>query len=469
LDLKVSQLGLIDRTLVATKVATEVGQLAKDSNPTKMMGFFKLVSSKMKEASQEIVALKERVNAVEKELKENGIQPSEKQEGKGPRSPTNQADMDELMDMFGTNRMEVCGSRSPTKDQGDGHRDLESQVGTIVEQMNQLIADVTVLKAVSEDKSVKFAGLGWRSLLDCQDWVRNNFGSHRYGLIMDPLLMLDRIFGSDDAEGDSQFKVLESRVKLKIATGAEAAVIKSLHFQRPRIFHTGQESMATDQLKSKLNKMKTQKVWKSGGEGVQAHIIKRMNLLLTTISHDINHVLAREPKAQILATMCLNATVTFLTQLFTYIDSLYENLVLCSTFTPEQGWSLTMKILDRICEDLFAPKEGVVIAMDVAEPASICGHVMWSCCRTHDVMAGYINISFENHASIMAEYTKFLALNSGSEKVEKMDKVIKELKVQVDAQSKEAAQARKIADGAASAVATLKVLHLDLSKKVGKS
>ena len=60
-------------------------------------------------------------------------------------------------------------------------------------------------------------------------------------------------------------------------------------------------------------------------------------------------------------------------------------------------------------------------------------------------------------------------MNSGSEKVEKMDKVIKELKVQVDAQSKEAAQARKIADGAASAVATLKVLHLDLSKKVGKS
>ena len=205
------------------------------------------------------------------------------------------------------------------------------------------------------------------------------------------------------------------------------------------------------------------------GEGVQAHIIKRMSLLLTTISQDINHVLAREPKAQILATMCLNATVTFLTQLFTYIDSLYENLVHCSTFTAEQGWSLAMKVLDRICEDLFAPKEGVVVAMDVADPASICAHVMWSSCRTHDVMTGYIDISFVNHASIMGEYTKFLALNSGNEKVETLGKAVKELKGQIDAQVKEVAQARKIADGAASAVAALKAQLTDLGKKVGKS
>jgi hypothetical protein len=49
----------------ALKVKTEVGKLAKASNPTKMMSFFKVVSSKMKEASQEIVALKERVNSIE--------------------------------------------------------------------------------------------------------------------------------------------------------------------------------------------------------------------------------------------------------------------------------------------------------------------------------------------------------------------------------------------------------------------
>jgi hypothetical protein len=193
-----------------------------------------------------------------------------------------------------------------------------------------------------------------------------------------------------------------------------------------------------------------------------------MNLLLSTISQEINHVLGGDPKAQILATMCLNATVTFLTQLNTFLDAIYEKLLVASKFTAEQGWSLTMKILDRICEDLFAPKEGVVVAMDIADPASICAHVLWSCFRTHDAMTGYFDASFENHPAISAEYVKFFATNSGFDKVERMDGMLKEMKVQFDADSKEASKAWQIADGAASAAAALKGIITDLGKRVGK-
>ena len=109
--------------------------------------------------------------------------------------------------------------------------------------------------------------------------------------------------------------------------------------------------MATEHNKSKLNKLMTHKVWKSGGEGVQKFIVKRMNLLLTTILQDIGHVLGKDPKAQLLANMCLNASVTFLTQLMAFVDSSYEKLLASSQFSVEQAWSLTIKILDRICED----------------------------------------------------------------------------------------------------------------------
>jgi hypothetical protein len=66
-------------------------------------------------------------------------------------------------------------------------------------------------------------------------------------------------------------------------------------------------------------------MWKAGGEGVQSHIIKRMNLLLSTILQVINHILRDYPKAQLLAAMCLNATVTFITQLITFVDAIYIN------------------------------------------------------------------------------------------------------------------------------------------------
>jgi hypothetical protein len=354
---------------------------------------------------------------------------------------------------------------SPEKGSAGGRGD---QIAQIVKELQHLSRDVSMLKAGSEDTTVKFGNLGWRSIFDCQEWIKTNFKTNRYGLIMDPLLMLDRVFGSEDTESDNHFKALESRVKLKIATGGEAAAIKALYFKRPRLFHTGQVSMSTDRNRSTLNKSADYRVWKNGGEGVRNYIVKRMNLLLTTISQDISFVLGDDPKAQMLATMCLNATVTFLTQLMTFVDVIYDKLVVASKFTAEQGWSLAMKILDRICDDLFAPKEGVVVAMNVEDPASICAHMLWSCFRTHDVMTTYMESNFENHPAVSAEYVKFLALNSGFDKVEKLEGLLATLKTQTEAATKAVGAARSIADGAASANSATSKALAELAKRVGK-
>lgn len=203
------------------------------------MGFFKVVSVKMKEASRDIIGVKAKVASLEKAW-EASVTSSTGCDGEGPGSPTKQDEMDELMDMIGTSDMVEEKVKTRFEDKGRCHSftmELEGQVQTLSIQIKQLTADVMMLKAVAEDKSVsKFAGLGSRSIIDCQEWIQVHFSGYRYGLIMDPLLMLDCIFGSDDAEGNSQFKELQSRVKLKIATRAEAPVIKSLHFKRPRMF-----------------------------------------------------------------------------------------------------------------------------------------------------------------------------------------------------------------------------------------
>ena len=125
--------------------------------------------------------------------------------------------------------------------------------------------------------------------------------------------------------------------------------------------------------------------------------------------------------------MCLNATVTFLTQLLAFVDTLYEKLHVDSRFSPAQSWSLTAQILDRICEELQAPKEGVLETMTIDDPTSICSHIMWATLRTHDIMAGYIDHQFENHPTIAAEYVKFLATNSGHDKVDKLEEEVKEM------------------------------------------
>ena len=446
-------------------VNAEVQQRSQtEGQSVKVLKVLVMMSGRMKEASSEIVGLKAKVEVLEAEL----------------RTATNATglvmnsepidEMDELMGMLGTSHVkDPSHSSMPSVKKGvSGVEAMEETILKLTRDLRQVVADVGLLKAGTEDKSVKFAGLGWRSILDCQEWIKDNFPSNRYGLIMDPLLMLDRVFGSDDVEADSQFKTLESRVKLKIATGAEAAAIKALYFKRPRLFHKGQVSMATDRNKSKLNKLTDHKVWKVGGEGVHNYIVERMNLLQQTISQDIGYVLGSDPKGQLLATMCLNATITFLTQMLAFVDTIYEKLVMASKFTGEQGWSLTMKILDRICEDLFAPKEGVVVAMNVEEPGSICAHVLWSCFRTHDIMSTYLEANFENHPAISAEYVKFLATNSGFDKVDRLETTVAALKVQVEKAVAESTKARSIADGSASAASVASRGVTDLTKRVTK-
>jgi hypothetical protein len=176
--------------------------------------------------------------------------------------------------------------------------------------------------------------------------------------------MLDRIFGSDNVEAESQLKTLETRVKLKITTGAEAAATKAHHFNsRPRLFHKGRVVMTSERNTSKLSKLPNQhKSWMSGGEGVRNYTTKKMNVIHSTVSHGIGYAFGSNPRLSqarsVATTASLNATITFSTQSMGFIDTIYEKLYLHSKFSADQAWSLTTQILDRICKYVYAASKG---------------------------------------------------------------------------------------------------------------
>lgn len=458
----------------------------------KMRKVLVLVMGHVKKVTPELERIKAMIHHLEGDIEE--VRVTKKQRTKAQKSPTKGDAMDELMDMMTSNASvdgrspaysrrlipspgEVGDEEAPavrttfsTNKSGENEviRDRESLRRLEIE-MTMLVDDVGLLKACADDTAVKFGGLGLRNLQECHVWISENFKTLRYGLIMDPLLMLDRIFGADDAEAESQFKILESRVKLRITTGAEAAAIKALHFSRPRLFHKGRVAMVNERNSSKLSKLPNFKSWKSAGEGVRNYVTKQMNLIHSTISHDIGYAFGVDPqlaRAQVLATASLNATITFLSQLMGFIDTIYEKLHVESRFTGEQAWALTSQILDRICEDLYAPKEGVAAAMTVEDPVSMCSHLMWSCLKTHDVMSGYIDHQFENHPAISAEYVKFLATNSGSEKVEKIDGVVASLSEKLNKSLEETKKAVSKADVATAKLSDLLKEVQSLAKKV---
>jgi hypothetical protein len=344
---------------------------------------------------------------------------------------------------------------------------LNDNTNTII---HQLIKDVRALKSASDDTTaIKFGNLGFRNIHECSSWIEKNFMGLRYGLIMDPLLMLERIYGDDELDTVSLMKTLESRLRLKIETGAEASALKALRHSRPRIFHKGRATMVNSPNKSRLNLLPSHSEWKSGGEGVKAFIVHKMNILHSSITADIAYEFGRSSSssaAQMVATLSLTATITFITQLLGMVDAMYERLISISTFSSEQAWSLTTQVLDRVLSDLYAPKEGIAESLTTRSPLSICAHLMWGSFKTHDVMSQYVSHNFENHPAVSTEYVKFLATNSGSDKVAKLMDQVEVLKSKVSSATDEAKRAVSKADTASTKNAELVREVVALTKRL---
>ena len=328
---------------------------------------------------------------------------------------------------------------------------LERSVGT-------LISDVSLLKSGTDQETIKFANLGFKSVEDCDAWAKVNFKCRRYGLVMDPLLLLDRVCRKTDLTSkDSTWKAMEGKINMKITTGAEAAALEALKNLRPRLFRTGEPSMVYERNTSRLNKLMSHKDWKSAaGGGVREHIMKRLNALNASISQEINNTLGKDltqRDAHLVATLSLTASVTSVTNLVIAVDSIYDKLHNQSKFSAEASWCLTMQILDKVVEELFVPKEEVMTSATLGDADSFCAYVLFSCFRTHDIMTDYVDLQFENHPSVSAEFIRFLATNSGSERVEVLEGKVAEQKISLKLATEKAEKAMAKADTATNKAA----------------
>ena len=195
-----------------------------------------------------------------------------------------------------------------------------------------------------------------------------------------------------------------------------------------------------------------------------------MNVLYSSISTEIANEFGGDPashKAHLVTTKCLTATVAFITQLISAVNSIYERLFTFSKFTTEQAWSLTTQVLDRAMADLYVPKDGVIEALVTRSPLSTCAHIVWASFRTHEIMQVYLDHQIENHPAISTEYVKFLATNSGSEdKVVKLTLVVEGLQSKVNSAATDASKAGSKADTCSAKTSDLLKELAALTKRV---
>ena len=452
---------------VATILAgLEESEAKTKSESGKIMQVVKAVLDKVKTLGPEVVHLQNTVASLVDKVSKFSSSRSSKKTGCAAHG----GQVDDLLSMLAGNSMDLDdGSPGIPGVTTEGPHDHPC-CDCLQLIIDQILPDVENLKASVEDTAVTFGGLGLKSFAECAAWVRTSFPGLRYGLIIDPLIMFDRIFGNEHTDSTAYLKMLETRLKLCIETGAEASALHSLQFPQPRLFHVGRPAIHVEPNKPRLNKLMAHKCWKSGGEGVHNHIVKQMNMLHTSMMTDINYAfLGSDPamvSARTIATMSLTNTVTFITQLLSAIDTIYEKLTVMSKFSKEQAWCLSVQILDRFMEDLFVPKDGVLDAMSINDPFSVCAHLVWAAFKTQDIMATYVDHNFENHPAISTEYVKFLATNSGSDRLDRLSNQFEGLSEKTNRTADDAKKAGSKADAANTKLTELLKEVAALSKKV---
>ena len=139
--------------------------------------------------------------ARETEIREPDLRPAKKQRGSQGVRTARFDEVDEISELLDASYLltkpstpiaRVCHDHAPIPE----FVTVEEFAGTI-DVVDELVKEVESLKNKGGVSSTKFADLSFKSHEDCFEWVQIHFTKKRYGLIMDPLIMLDKICGDD--------------------------------------------------------------------------------------------------------------------------------------------------------------------------------------------------------------------------------------------------------------------------------
>jgi hypothetical protein len=285
-----------------------------------------------------------------------------------------------------------------------------------------------------------------------------------YALIFDVCGILEAIEDEGATNQSDLLRDMKKRDDLSVNGVAEGQALTAHLHEIPRIFHSNSNKLSNlENNESHLNRMPSYKHWSYGSHclkrKIESKLVTDSELVKVRYSNrqiiHQNHFAAGTMACSI-ANEALDKSVTWMTGLISFIDRRYENLHGGSRFTTAQAWSLTTQLVRRIFSDLHTSRMGTTRTVG-KDRVVICTTLLWSAFRTHDKMAEFENLNFENHSSISSEHVKFLAMSSGFEALEEVKMKFKTMGDQLKEMQSSVKQADKKAENA--------VTFNELSKK----
>jgi hypothetical protein len=119
-----------------------------------------------------------------------------------------------------------------------------------------------------------------------------------------------------------------------------------------------------------------------------------------------------------------------------FIDKTYMDLTRAK-FSSDRGWSLITLLASLILIEVAAPQNGVKQNFVAGRNDIIAQQIFWAVIHSYDIMARYKDKSFKNDPSVLAEYVKFLIMNTGMDIIDQLVKRVGILEERVSAMQKD--------------------------------
>jgi hypothetical protein len=332
------------------------------------------------------------------------------------------------------------------------------------ERVDRLETEMTKLTARNDEQAVKFASLGFRKIDEVAAWLTINCPENAFGLVVDPHMVFEHM--NYNLHSEDSLDRLQKLYKLKIETIGQGISIKSFENKVPKLLSSGTTSVVRDDV-SHFDKIPTHADWKLNEEGWYSKFKAEVHEFQVAHSKTLREELDPESKMYSIAVLALSESVAWVLGFLAFIQEYYEDLT-NGKFGSKKGWHVTTRLAKRLIEEVHVPRSSVIKAIRAGNSAHISKQLFWASLQSIDIASRIKNNNYKNDPLVSSELVKFLAINTGFESIEKLQREVSELKEKVFTSSKAASVAEKGANAAGNKADENKKVIDSLVKRITK-
>ena len=342
-------------------------------------------------------------------------------------------------------------------------KQFEERDKLIMEKMSVLEDEITTLKAAHDSSAIRFGKLGFRTSAEANLWVEVHHPGQDFGLLMDFHLIMEHL--NVQMTGQKLMSNFEKIHKMKLESNNQALAISSFETRIPRFF-SSEGSFYVKKDESYFSGIKCWDDWDRPNDGHRDRLLQELHLF------KVGHMDTLENKLQSLSpyynlcVLALTESVSWVEGLAKFIDDTYNEYSRCR-YGSMKAFHITTRLAKSLIEKVAKPRNAVQNSFRISNPSDISKAITYASLKSLDIMMEISSVGFKHSPIITAELSKFLALNSNFDVVDKMQAKFTSIESDQTSLKKEVKQASSAAHTASNKYDSLvKSVLEDLKRRV---